>query len=53
MHTKFWWGNMKERYHFESLGVDWKQKYIGAVGCIYLVQNEDKWQAFVHMVLKL
>jgi hypothetical protein len=51
MHIKFWWGNMNERYHFESLGVVWRWKYTGAVGCIYLVQNE--WQAFVHMVLKL
>jgi hypothetical protein len=53
MHTKFWWGNMKERYHYESLGVDWRWKYNGTVGCIYLVQNEDKWQAFVHMVLRV
>jgi hypothetical protein len=44
---------MKERYRYESLGVDWRQKYNGAVGCIYLVQNEDIWQAFVHMVLRL
>jgi hypothetical protein len=43
MRTEFWWGNMKERDNFESLGVDWRQKCSGDVGCIYLAQNEDKW----------
>jgi len=22
MHTGFWWGNLKERYHLEDLGID-------------------------------
>jgi hypothetical protein len=24
MHAGFWWGNVRERDHFESLGVGWR-----------------------------
>jgi hypothetical protein len=39
-------GKQEERDYFESLGVDWRQKYDGVVGFVYLTQNEDKWQGF-------
>jgi hypothetical protein len=24
VHTEFWWGNLRERNHFEDIGVDWR-----------------------------
>jgi hypothetical protein len=55
----FWWGNLKERYCLEDLGVQWRiilkwteiKRTIGRA-CI-LLRDADKWRALVNMVMNL
>jgi hypothetical protein len=52
MYARLWWGNLKERDHFENLGVDGSifkfilKKQIGMV-------LTDTWRAFISRVIKL
>jgi hypothetical protein len=60
MHTIFWLGNLRERDHFEDLGVDGKNiridlreiEWVG-VYCMHLAQDSDQWRVFVNMVMNL
>jgi len=55
----FWWGNLREREHLEDPGADGRitLKNIQEVGWgegmdwIDLVQNKDRWQALVNVVM--
>jgi len=61
MLTGFWWGNLKERDHFEELGVtqriilEWILKKVGweDMDWINLAQNRNKWFAVLNTVVKL
>jgi hypothetical protein len=55
VHTAFWWGNLRERYHLEDLRVDRRKilklifnKWCGGHG---LAHDMDKWQTVVNAVL--
>jgi hypothetical protein len=47
MYTVFWWGNLMGRY-LEDLDIDWRI-VLGS----NLVQDRDKWQVLVNMVINL
>ena len=56
-HTGFWWGNLRERDHWEDLGVDRKiiSKLIkaldGVVNWIDPAQDREMWWALVNTVM--
>jgi hypothetical protein len=50
LHTGFWWGNMRERYHLEDPGVDERiiikwifKKWNGDMDWIGMAQNSGRW----------
>jgi hypothetical protein len=48
VYTRFWWGTLRERAHFEDLGVDESIMELQEVRCggkdwIELAQNRDRW----------
>ena len=45
MHTGFWWGGLRERDHFEELGVD--GKIILNLKCVSNKCDADKWTGFI------
>jgi hypothetical protein len=59
LHTGFWWGNLRERDHLESLVVDegifkWiVKKQNEVVSCIDVDKDRDMWSDTVHTVIKL
>jgi hypothetical protein len=63
VHTGFWWGNRREGDHLEDAGVDEKitlkqvvEKLVGGRGVmdwIDLVQDSNRWRAFVNSVMNL
>jgi hypothetical protein len=62
MYTVFWWGNLRERDHFEDPGVDWNLILIWIIrkwnvggactGLIWLRIGTGGW-AFVNAVMNL
>jgi hypothetical protein len=61
MRTDFWWGNQKERDHYEDLdvGVGNNIKMVlieigwSGMDSIDLVPNRDQWWAFVKTVMNI
>jgi hypothetical protein len=60
VHTGFWWGDLRERNHFEDLGVDGRiilkwifKKWDGGMGWIDLAHYRDRWRALVNAVMNL
>ena len=61
MYTVFWWGNLRERDHFETPGVDGRLILIwiirkwdeGVIDWIDLPQERDRWRALVNAVMNL
>jgi hypothetical protein len=63
VHTEVWWGNLREGDHLEVTGIGGRiilrwifRKWNGGVGdldWIYLVQDRDRWQAVVNVVMNL
>ena len=58
MLTGFWWGNQRERDHFEDLGIDGRiilkgifYKWDGGFDWIDLDQDGDRWWALVNVVM--
>jgi hypothetical protein len=56
----FWWGNLKEREHFEDLGINGRvilkliiRKSDGRVCVIDLVQGIDNWWGALNVVMSL
>jgi len=60
VHTGFWWGNLRERDHLEDPGLDgriilrwiFRKWDVGGMDWIELVQDRDRWRAFVNAVMK-
>jgi len=52
VHTKFWWGNLRERDHLENIGIDgrWKLWVVG-FNWIDLAQDRDRCRALVNAVM--
>jgi hypothetical protein len=58
MHTLFWWGNLKERYHLEDTSVDGRTIFKRLFGewdwdtdRVNLAPDMDRWRALVNAVL--
>ena len=58
MRAGFWWGNLRGSDHLEDLGVDGRiilkwifKKYNGGMDWVDLVQDRDRWQAVVNVVI--
>jgi hypothetical protein len=55
-HTGFWWGNLREREHFEDRGVDRRlvlDKWDGGMDWIDLAHDRGRWRAPVNAVMNL
>ena len=57
---RFLLGNLRERGHFEDLGIDGRiilkcilQKWDGGMYWIDLARDRDRWRAVVHAVMNL
>ena len=61
VHAGLWWGNLRERYHFEDPGKDGRiiLKWIfrkwdgGGMGWIDVAEDRDRWRAVVYTVMNL
>jgi hypothetical protein len=60
IHTEFWWGNLKEDYHFCVLGINFRAKFILLLTSgmedadwIDLAQDGDTLWAVVNRVMNL
>jgi hypothetical protein len=58
LHTGFWWGDLRERDHWEDLSVDGRiilkwlfKKWDRVMDWIDLAQDRDRWQALVNAVM--
>jgi hypothetical protein len=59
VHTEFWLGNLRERDHFEDVGVDGRviikcifmKRDEGDMDYIDLAWDRNRWRAFVNVVL--
>jgi hypothetical protein len=53
MHTKLWWGNLKEKDDLEDLGINGRivlEEIREGVDWIYVVQDRDKYLVLVNTV---
>jgi len=60
VHTKFWWGNLRESHHLEDPEVEGKiiligysRSGMGGMDWICRTQNKDRWRAVVNVVMNL
>jgi len=58
VYTRFWCGNLRERYHLEDSGVDGRiilrwifRKWDGGMNWIDLAQDRDRWRAVLNAVM--
>jgi hypothetical protein len=57
----FWWGNLKERDHYEDTGLDgriilrriFRESDVGGMDWIGLAQDRDRWRTLVNAVMNL
>ena len=57
MHMRFWWENLRERYHLDDPGTDGRiilkwifSKLDGAMDWIALAQKRDRWRVLINML---
>ena len=62
MQTRFWWGNFRERDHYDDLGINDRiivrvkwifKKWAGGVDRFGLALDRDRWQALVNAIINL
>jgi hypothetical protein len=53
VHPRFWWGDLKEKDHLESINLNLQEIGCGYVDWIELAENRDKWLAFVKKVMDI
>jgi hypothetical protein len=60
MHIGFWWGDLREGYHFEDQGVDGNiilkwifKKWNGGMDWIELAQDRERMRDLVNAVMNL
>ena len=61
MCTGLWWGNLREKGHFEEPGVDgriilrwiFRKWDVRVMDLIELAQDRDRWRALVNAVMNL
>jgi hypothetical protein len=60
VYTRFWWGNLRERDHFEDQGLDGMiilrcilRKWDVGVNWIDMAQDRNRWWALVNAVMSL
>jgi hypothetical protein len=61
VHTRFWWGNLREREHLGDPGIDgriilrWisRKWNVGGMDCFDLAKNRDGWRALVNAAMNL
>jgi hypothetical protein len=60
MHTRFWWGHLREGNHVGDPVVDGRiilkwtfKKRDGGMDWIELAQDRDRWRALVNAVMRL
>jgi hypothetical protein len=58
--TGFWWRSLREGYHLEDQGVDWKiilkwilKKWNGSIDWIDLARYRDMFYALVNAIMNL
>jgi hypothetical protein len=53
VHVGFWWGNLREREHWED-NIKMIYEVVGRdVGLIDLAEDRDRWRAVVNAVMNL
>jgi hypothetical protein len=60
MGERFWWGNLRQRYHSDDLGVDGRiilngylRSGLKSMDWIDLAQDRDTWRALLNAVMNL
>ena len=61
VHTGFWWRHLRERCHFEDLGIhgriilklNFQEVWWDGVDCIDLSQDRDQWRGVVSAVMNI
>jgi hypothetical protein len=60
VHTRFWWGDLREKDHLKNPGVDkniilnWSlKKWYRGMDWIHLAQDSYRWRALVNAVMNL
>jgi hypothetical protein len=58
VHTRFWWGDLREGDHLGDPGVDgitlkWILKWDGVMDWIEMAQDRDRWRALVSAVMNV
>jgi len=61
VYTWFWWGNLRERDHLETPGIDgriiliwiFRKWDVGGMDWIDLAQDWERWRAVVNAIMNL
>jgi hypothetical protein len=61
LYTGFWWGNLRENYHFgrprlrwdDDIDLDLQEVGCGCMNWIELAQGRDRWRALVNAIMNL